>query len=684
MKRNTYTIALFLIFLSLLYLPSFADVRLPQLVGNGMVLQRDIPLRIWGWASPGEKITIAFNGKKSKALAAADGSWLIPLPEMSSGGPYTMTIKGRNEIVLNDILIGDVWFCSGQSNMVLPMERLKEKYPDVVAHDSFPEIRNFFVPTRADVTKQYDDLPPGKWTPATGAGILSFGGTTYFFARQLYQKYHVPIGIINSSVGGTPIEAWISAEGFRDFPARLAEIKNFHDTAFLNKMTRHPSGGASASAAYRSFPRPEPDKGTSGPIKWTDPAFDPVRWHKFWLPGYWADQGVKGLNGIIYFRKEIDVPISMTGMPAKLFVGRIVDADSTFVNGQYVGNITYQYPPRRYTIPAGVLKPGKNIIVVKVISTFGKGGFVPDKNYSLNANGQRIDLRGEWLYQVGQVQVRNYPMPDGAATPEGNPTAGGTPSPGGNPTAVVTAPPRSINAQGSPTGLYNTMVTPATNYRIKGFLWYQGEANTGRPKEYARLLPALIADWRNKWGEGDIPFLYAQLPNFMEVEYSPSESAWAQFRQSQLEALSVPNTGMAVAIDAGEWNDIHPLDKKDVGDRLALWARHLAYGERDLVCSGPVYLSGTVEGNKIIISFTNTGSGLAVKDGGDLYYFSIAGADKRYVWAKATIKGDKVVVWSDAVPNPVSVRYAWANNPEGANLCNKEGLPASPFETSDD
>jgi sialate O-acetylesterase len=227
------------------------------------------------------------------------------------------------------------------------------------------------------------------------------------------------------------------------------------------------------------------------------------------------------------------------------------------------------------------------------------------------------------------------------------------------------------------------MAAPAINFAIKGFIWYQGEANTTRAKEYAKLLPALIADWRNKWGGGNIPFLYAQLPNFMEADYSPEESDWAQLRQSQLEALAVPNTGMAVAIDAGEWNDIHPLDKKDVGERLALWAQHLAYGAKELVYSGPIYRSSIVEGNKMVLTFSNTGSGLVVKGGGDLYYFAIAGADKKYVWAKARIEGNKVIVWNDTIANPVSVRYAWADNPEGANLYNKEGLPASPFETDD-
>lgn len=631
---------------------AFADIKLPQLISDHMVLQRDIKLKIWGWASPNEKVSVDFNGKKEKTVTNTAGKWLLELPAMKAGGPYTMIIKGNNQITLNDIYIGDVWFASGQSNMVLPMERLKERYPDEVANDNFPEIRNFFVPTNANVSIMPDDLPPGEWKPAVGDNILGFGGTTYFFAKMLYQKYHVPIGIINSSVGGVPIEAWMSAEAFKEFPEYSDKIKNFRDTAYMSNLLKN----RRVNNTPVNIIHPEPDKGISGPIKWTDPTYVPLNWHKFWMPGYWADQGVKDLNGVLYFRKEIEVPASMTGIPAKLFLGRIIDADSAFVNGEFVGNITYQYPPRRYNVPAGLLKAGKNTIVVKVNSTSGKGGFVPDKNYSLNANGQRIDLRGDWIYQVGQVQPKvNVENSNIRSMP--------------------------FSAQNEPTGLYNTMAAPAINYRIKGFLWYQGETNSGQPKEYAKLLPALIADWRSKWGQGDIPFLYAQLPNFMEVNYSPSESNWAQLRKSQFKALSIPNTGMAVAIDAGEWNDIHPLNKKDIGERLALWAEYLSYGAKDIVHSGPIYQSYKNEGNKIILSFSSIGSGLMVKGGGDLYYFAIAGADKHYVWAKAVIEGDKVIVWNNDIQNPMYVRYAWADNPEGANLYNKEGLPASPFET---
>jgi sialate O-acetylesterase len=237
-----------------------------------------------------------------------------------------------------------------------------------------------------------------------------------------------------------------------------------------------------------------------------------------------------------------------------------------------------------------------------------------------------------------------------------------------------------FSAQNAPTTLYNAMVAPEINYGIKGFVWYQGESNTNHAAEYAKLQPAMITDWRNKWKEGEIPFLYVQLPGFMDYNYLPSESQWAELRESQLKSLSVPNTAMAVAIDLGEWNDIHPDRKKDVGDRLALAAEKIAYGE-NIVYSGPIYQSSTIEGNKIIISFTHTGSGLVTNDGEPLSEFAIAGADKKYVWANAKIEGDKVVVWSDEVKDPKYVRYAWADDPVNPNLFNKEGLPASPFET---
>jgi sialate O-acetylesterase len=625
-----------------------AQVRLPQLIGDKMVLQRGVPLTLWGWAAPAERIELKFAGHTYKTRTGADSSWEVKLPPMKAGGPYTLDIRATNHLVVGDILVGDVWFCSGQSNMVIPMERVKEKYSDEIAGADFPQIRNFFVPTAADVDAIHDDLPHSSWQEARPISVLAFGAATYFFARRLYERYHVPIGIINSSVGGTPIQAWISKAGFSHMNGYLEQIANFPEEEYLAESLRR------KVPTDRTIERP--DLGLAGAVKWYSSDYVPVGWHPFWLPGYWADQGVKGLNGVVWFRKEIEVPASMAGKPAKLFVGRIIDADETYLNGVKVGNITYQYPPRRYEVPAGLLKAGKNLLVVRVTNTAGKGGFVPDKRYELTDGFSHIDIRGDWQYKVGQVFPARSP-------------GGGGPS---------------FSAQNEPTGLYNTMVAPAIRYGVKGFLWYQGEANTGSPREYRRLLPALIADWRARWAGGGIPFLYVQLPNYMEVQYSPSESQWAELRQAQLDALSLPNTGMAVTIDAGEWNDIHPLDKKDVGDRLALAAERLAYGDTSVVASGPIFQSARVDGNKIILSFTGIGSGLLVRGGGDLQQFAIAGTDKKFVWADARIEGDQVIVSSPDVPAPQYVRYAWADNPEGANLYNKEGLPASPFTTEKD
>jgi sialate O-acetylesterase len=608
-----------------------------------MVLQRDAKIKIWGWASANEKIKINFKNKKYNTTADANGNWMIILSPMKAGGPYTMNIDAGNHVVINNILIGDVWICSGQSNMVHQMELHKERYAEEIAQTNYPEIRHFWIPTIIDLQMPHNDLPTGFWKSANPQDVLQFSAVAYFFAKTIYEKYHIPIGLINASVGGTPVEAWTSEEGLKEFPAIISTIEKNKDTAFVNGINR--------VAFANNANRPKHyDKGLTGTKPWYDTSYVPKGWHNINIPGYWEDQGIKDLDGVVWYRKEIDVPASMTGIPAKVFLGRIVDADFLYVNGVLAGNTTYQYPQRRYQLTAGVLKPGKNILVIRVINNFGKGGFVHNKPYYLAAGEQTIDLKGDWQYKVGDVFI---------------PQQGGS---GG------------ISFQNQPTALYNAMVAPLINYTIKGFLWYQGEANTSKASEYEKLFPALIKDWRNLWNQSDAPFIYAQLPNFMEVNYLPSESQWAALREVQLKTLSVPNTGMAVAIDLGEWNDIHPDNKKDVGTRLALAAEKIAYGE-NIVYSGPVYQSSKSEGNKIIISFSNVCSGLVTNDGEDLSWFAIAGADKKFVWANAKIEGDKVVAWNDNVSNPMYVRYAWADNPDGANLYNKEGLPASPFRT---
>ncbi|WP_138991555.1 sialate O-acetylesterase [Larkinella sp. C7] len=638
---NTKQVLNLLTVLLLASVVCFGQVRLPKLISDGMVLQRDAPLKIWGWAKPGEKISVRFKNRNYKTVTDATGQWQIRLPATPAGGPFTMDIVGSSRLTLQDILVGDVWFCSGQSNMVHQLNIHDVTYAKEIEQANNAQIRQFWVPTLTNLQTPQSDLPAGQWKAAVGEDVRAFSAVAYFFAKKLYATYNIPIGIINASVGGTPIEAWTSEAGLAGFPAMKTTIAKNKDTTYFNHLNRRLPAPAI---------QPE-DVGLTGTPKWSDVSYTPKGWRPINIPGYWEDQGLKDLNGVVWYRKEIDVPASMTGQPAKVFLGRIVDADELYINGKPVGKTTYQYPQRRYKLPAGVLKAGKNVLVIRVTNTAGKGGFVPDKPYCLFAGTDTLDLKGTWQYKVGV-----------AFRPSGGGSGGG------------------ISAQNQPTALYNAMVAPETNYAIKGFCWYQGESNAGRPAEYATLLPALISDWRRHWNQGTLPFLYVQLPGFMDYNYQPSESYWAVLREAQLNALKVSNTGMAVAIDLGEWNDIHPDNKKDVGERLALAALKTAYHE-NLVSSGPIYQSSAIEGHTIEISFTHTGGGLITQDGEAPGEFAIAGSDKKFVWAKARIQNGKVVVWSDEVPEPRYVRYAWADNPVNPNLYNKEGLPASPFRT---
>lgn len=633
-------------FIAILFLMPFtviAQVKLPRLVRDSMILQRDIPVNIWGWAAFNEKVTVAFNNKKYSVKADNTGNWKIQLPPTKAGGPYTITIASKNKIVLKDILFGDVWFCSGQSNMVHQLNIHDVTYAKEIEEANYPQIRQFWIPTLTNLQGMQSDLPNGYWKSAVGEEVRPFSAVAYFFAKTIFEKYHVPIGIINASVGGTPIEAWTSEEGLKDFTTLSATIKKNKDTSYINSFKK---------PALTNTSKQPIDLGLTGEKKWFDISYTPKGWRNINIPGYWEDQGIKDLNGVVWYRKEINIPSSMTGKPAKVFLGRIVDSDELYINGKLVGNTGYQYPQRRYNVPTDILKPGKNIFVVRVTNTGGKGGFVPDKPYCIFSGNDTVDMKGTWQYKVGEVFK---PFETGGF--------------GGG-----------LSFQNQPAALYNAMVAPETNYTIKGFCWYQGESNAGRPEEYAALQTALINDWRNKWKQGTLPFLYVQLPGYMDYNYLPSESNWAILRAAQLKALSVTNTAMVVAIDLGEWNDIHPDNKKTVGERLALAAFKNAYGE-ELVSSGPVFQSAVAEGNKMVISFSNTGSGLITNDGEALSELAIAGADKKFVWAKAVIEGNKIIVWNDVLPNPVYVRYAWADNPVNPNLYNKEGLPASPFTT---
>jgi sialate O-acetylesterase len=618
----------------------YAQIKLPKLISDGMVLQHSQNLKIWGWSAPGEKVTLLLNKENYSAKANKKGEWLIMLPAQKAGGPYTMTFTASNKIIVDDILFGDVWLCSGQSNMELGMARLMDTYPEEVSTRNY-NIRQFLVPDNANFKGNQNDLPSGRWTAVSPETIADFSGVAYFFASAVYKKHHVPIGIINSALGGSPAQAWISENSLKKFPAYFEESQKFKDDSLIAQIE---GDNKSINSAWYT----ELNKNDEGLKKgWKAAGYEDSSWQEMKIPGYWANTAIGSINGSVWFRKTINVPQGIAGKPAKLVLGRIIDADSVFVNDVFVGTTSYQYPPRKYKIDYDVLKPGKNTIAIRVISNSGKGGFVLDKEYQLISGNDTINLGGDWKLKTG-----------------------------------CTMPPikAQINVRMKASGLYNAMIAPLQNYGIKGALWYQGESNTGNPTEYGDLMKALIADWRAGW-KRDFPFIYVQLPGYMEEKPNPAESNWAALREAQRSLLSLKNTAMAVAIDLGEWNDIHPLNKKDVGERLAFQAERLVYGNKDIVASGPSLKKVKKSGNTVTITYSETGGGLTIKGRGPLKYFAIAGADGNYIWAEAKIIScSEIVVSNDTVANPVYVRYAWADNPEGTNLVNKEGLPAVPFQ----
>lgn len=639
-----------IIFLLIAVKVTFADVKLPRLISDGMVLQRNVPLKIWGWASAGEQVTLRFKNKAYKVTTGDNGVWNINLKPLKAGGPYEMDIKGNNQIIIKDILVGDVWVASGQSNMELPMRRVEVLYPDVVKNANNPKIRQFGVQTSFAFTEEKDDFSSGQWKAVTPENILDFTAVGYFFAQSLYAKYQIPIGLIRVSVGGSPAEAWLSEEALHAYPHYLKLTQKYKNTSLVDSIRNKDNSIVNTWTNNID----KNDEGLKN--KWFETEHDDTHWTNFSIPGFWDKQTFtklaqdknQNLNGAVWLRRDIYVTDEMLKSSALLVLGAIVDRDVVYVNGKQVGTTGYQYPPRRYPIPQGILKPGKNSIAIRVVSNIGKGGFVLDKEYALILGSNKIDLKGDWKIALGYA---SEPMPMGQTT---------------------------FHYQ--PAGLFNAMIAPMLNFPIKGVIWYQGESNTGKYQEYKQLFADLIQTWRARWKQADMPFLYVQLANFMKAQDTFKESNWAELRNSQLQTLALNHTGMAVTIDVGEWNDIHPLNKKTVGERLALAARKLAYHEKNIAYSGPIYKSMQVKNDEILLSFDHVDGGLLAK-GAKLNEFYLAGADKVFLKAEAVISGKQIVVKHPQIKNPVAVRYAWADNPEGANLYNQAGLPASPFAT---
>lgn len=622
---------------------SSANVKLPGIFGNHMVLQQNRPVTIWGWAKAGEKITIEFAGQIAHSKADLNGRWKIILKE-SKGGPYTMTIKGENTIQLQDVLMGDVWLCSGQSNMEWPLSFSENGNEEIEVAD-FPEIRFFMVPKNVQFKPSEDIDTGGSWKKVSPQTIGEFSALAYYFGKNLYQKYRFPVGLIGSYWGGTDIETWMSKESLTSSgkcTKELNQLNTFDEEKYRKELD------ARRLQTHR-YATSTTDGLINGKAVWAEDTFQDDKWEEMTLPGLWETSLLPDLDGVVWFRKKIILTKEQASGAATLIAGQIDDSDQSWINGKLVGQTSQQYNAlRKYKIPSGVLKEGTNIITIRVEDTGGGGGVWGDpENVRLEVANQKLPLSGKWKFQV---------------------------SPG------FTIAASRLNPNQFPTLLYNGMIYPIQNLALQGVIWYQGENNVSRAKDYSQLFPLMIQDWRSKFNDQNIEFLYVQLASFMARTVQPEESEWADLREAQDAALKLPRVGNAVAIDVGDANDIHPRNKKDLGYRLSLSARKFAYND-SVEYSGPVIKSATTIQDKIKISFSHTGKGLmCTSKYGYVMGFQVAGPDKKFYWAKAWLEGNDVVVQSNEVKTPSYVRYAWANNPDEANLYNKEGLPAGPFQ----
>ena len=632
-----------------------AEVRLPSIIGDNMVLQRGVKVRIWGKANAGERITVTFDRKSVNTVADAQGRWQVWLGPLKAGGPSELTIKGDNVLTIKNVLVGEVWICSGQSNMEWALVNTVDG-AEAVAQANYPEIRLFTVEHNT-ATSALEDVQ-GRWVVTTPEDAGTFSAVGYFFGREIYQQVKVPIGLINTSWGGTPAEAWTALEALRSSPELKPILDRYESSLNAGPQTKQAYERALAEWEEKNLYLDSENKGEAQ--GYADPATSTVGWSNMDLPKQFETAGLL-IDGVVWFRKVVDVPATWAGRDLVLNLTAIDDYDITYFNGKKIGSTGRETPnsymvPRKYVVPGSLVRSGQNVIAVRVFDRAGEGGFGRGGEMSLRgAGGEEISLRGDWSYKV---ELALEPKrPDWGSRPE----------------------PVGASNQNSPGVLYNAMLAPLVPFSIRGAIWYQGESNAGRAYQYRTLFPTMIRNWRSVWGY-DFPFYFVQLPNWRARQDQPGESDWAELREAQAMTLREPRTGMAITIDVGDGDDLHPRNKLDVGRRLATLALANVYG-KEIIPSGPLFDRFKVEGNKVRISF-KYGQGLKTSDGGPVKGFAIAGADRRFVWAEARIEGDTVVVSTPGIQKPVAVRYGWADNPL-VNLYNKAGLPASPFRTDD-
>ena len=635
-----------------------AKVTLPSFFTDNMVIQQNSQLTLPGKAKAGKQVTVkvSWNHEKYTAKASADGHFSIEVPTPPAGGPYQIIVSDGEKLVLNNVLSGEVWICSGQSNMEMPVAGWGKvmNYEQEVADANYPSIRLLQVKKTVAFSPQDNvEMNMNGWQECSSATVSEFSSVAYFYARKLWKELNVPVGVIDCTWGGTPAESWTSHQTLKrvmGFQKKMAEMESagFQREKLVELYHREMDEWLQQFDAR--------DAGfKDGAPQWISALQTGNGWKPMELPAYWETRGLN-FDGTVWFQKEVEIPADWSGKEISFHLAMIDDDDITYFNGKEIGRTSGCNTMRTYKISAALAKAGKGVITIRAIDYGGEGGIhgEPQQMY-MEANGKKISLAGNWNYHTG---VSMTGAPSRPLSPEGT----------GWPTSCY------------PTVLYNAMIHPFTVFPIKGAIWYQGENNAARANEYIDLFPALIKDWRSRWNS-EFPFYWVQLANFMSPAKQPSESHWANLRDTQSKTLALPHTGQAVIIDIGEENDIHPRNKQDVGKRLALHALHNDYGYNSIVCTGPIFQSVKRIGNTLEITFDTCEEKLVAHNKyGYLSGFAIAGADGKYQWAQAKIENNKVIVWNKEIQQPVSVRYAWGDNPNDANLYNAAGLPASPFE----
>lgn len=635
-------LVLFVLLLLTNHITICAQVTVASVFANNMVLQRNASIPVWGTAKANEKLEIRFNKQVKKTKADKNGKWIIRLDNEVAGGPYVLTVKAKNKIEFKNVLVGEVWLCTGQSNMEWSVEQSNDfKKELATANNSI--IRHIKIDKGVNTIPQDNLYSSKSWQICDSTTVGGFTAAGYFFAKNIYNELKIPIGLINSTWGGTNIETWISREGFensKEFEEMIAAMPKIS----IDSLSKLNVNGL--SKRIETLQRAKINAATASNFK--NATYDDTNWPEMKQPDFWEQQSLGEFDGVVWLRKAIILTYEETQNEALLELSAIDDNDVTYVNGVEVGRTEGWDVNRKYKIPIGILKEGKNIIAVKVIDNGSSGGIYgnPD-DLKLNVSNRKISLSGTWKFQVESIK-------------------------------------KAINENLYPSLCYNAMINPLIPYAFKGVLWYQGESNASRSYQYQTAFPLLINEWRKKWNQEEFPFYFVQLASYETKGNSNEGCEWAELREAQTKTLKLPNTGMIVTTDlVTNPKDIHPTNKQDVGKRLAALALNKVY-QKTRICSGPIYKSMEVNGNKIVVSFDDIGGGLITTDKyGYVKGFEIAGENQVFHYAKAYIKDNKILLFSEEVPNPVAIHFGWVGDASENNLFNREGFPAIPFRTEE-